>query len=508
MNVKYKIGDRVRLKTSSEYYPRQSDGKDGTITRWEDKNYEKNYPSGHDVNDDDDDSYYFGIDWDKDTSNCYRICDIEPAVSTVTRISIPEVDSYVKVTDPNWPGVMYVQVTRGFSMDRDGHLRGYGNLITFGKEVKFDSHVSIYCEHENRRFLPMTNREIVWMNYCLYVDNYISYDLWSPSSQHHLMIEVLDRYPNLKVGEKFGFVDGQEVKSIHPREWTVGSDYVYLARSGQGGAMVYKNGVWAARSKYMAGVDPYKEDDSEFISSSWCVACNTTSDDQDELRQWRFSPWCGKGYIDNTGYWTEDKPANKHLISYQTFLDKVYYPSKGMTPPVKQDKLNVNDIVQATNTYSNAAFRIGEVFKVYNIEGEHLSINIDRSERKEPAKYFKKIDLVGKKVEIMKYRLNAADVKEGDVLTIRNVHIDGNFSTNGGWFFPISFINDKSLLVLLDDQKVEKVKMQIHDTSSSTTHLPYLNIGTKEKRSTSFIEHVDEIRVTKKVSKKPKCLTI
>ena len=259
MNVKYKIGDRVRLKKSSKYYPYQSDGKDGTITGWK-GNYEKEYPSGHDVKDYDP-NFHFRIDWDNGGSNCYRICDIEPAVVTTTRIPISEVDSYVKVIDPNWEAAMYVQATRGFSIEGDGNLRGYGNIISFEKEVKLDTPVSIYYEKINRMFQQMTNREIVWMNYCLQVDNYISYDLWSPSTEHHLMIEVLDRYPNLKIGERFGFVDDQSVKSIHPRDWTVDSNYIYLASLGQGGAKVYENGKWAERSGYTAGVDPYKEDE-------------------------------------------------------------------------------------------------------------------------------------------------------------------------------------------------------------------------------------------------------
>lgn len=383
MNVKYKIGDRVRLKTSSQYYPHQSNGKDGTITEWNRDIYHQTYPSGHDINHPDD-THYFHIDWDNGNGNCYRIYDIEPAVSTVTRIPIPEVDMYIAVTDPNWPGVMYVQVTRGFSMESDNCLRGYGNLITFEKSVEFDSRVSIYSEQHNRRFLPMSNREIVWMNHCLSSHSYTSYDSWKPSADDLLKIEVLDRYPNLKVGEEFGFVAGQKVKSVHPRNWTIFyHDEIYLAVEGDGGAKVFENGIWADRSGYK----DVSKVDSEFNSSSWCVACTHTGDGQDELRQWRLSPWCGKGYIDNTGYWTEDKPLDKHLISYQTFLDKVYYPSKGIKPP------------------------------------------------------------------------------------------------------PSVVIKESAV-------------------TSSTTHLPYLNIGTKEKKSTSFIENVDEIRVTKKVSKKPKRLTI
>lgn len=183
-------------------------------------------------------------------------------------------------------------------------------------------------------FQQMNNREIVWMNYCLQVDNYISYDLWKPSDDDLLKIEVLDRYPNLKIGERFGFVDNQSVKSIHPRDWTVYPDSIYLALPGEGGAMVYKNGTWAERSGYRAVVDPYKEDEEEFKSSSWCVVCNPHAEGQQELKEWRGSRWEKGGYLDNTRWWTSDKPTNKHLISYQTFLEKVYYPSKGMKPPV------------------------------------------------------------------------------------------------------------------------------------------------------------------------------
>lgn len=333
MNVKYKIGDMVRLKKSSEYYPRQSDGKDGIIKSFEYEGYESKYPSDHNI-DCHDDTYYFRIYWDNGASNCYRICDIEPAAVTTTRIPIPEVDSYVKVIDPNFEGAMYVQVTRPFSMEYDNNLRGYGNLITFEKNVEFGSGVSIYCEKNSRMFQQMNNREIVWMNYCLHIYDYISYDLWKPSANDLLKIEVLDRYPNLKIGERFGFVDDQSVKLIHPRGWTVGSDYIYLAPSGAGGAKVFESGKWAERSEYMATIDPYKDDYSEFSSSSWCVACTKDSKDQNELRQWRSSPWYLEGYLDNTGCWTESKPKNKHLISYQTFLDKVYYPYKGMKPPV------------------------------------------------------------------------------------------------------------------------------------------------------------------------------
>lgn len=434
MNVKYKIGDRVRLKKSSEYYPEQSGGTDGTIISWEDDCYEDNYLDGHTVDYQTDDTFYFRIRWDNGKENCYRILDIEPSAIR-SGIRIPEVGEYIKVTDSDYPGVMYVQITKGFSMESDGHLRGQGNLITFEKKVISNSRVSIQ-NLDSRRFESMTNSEIVWMNTVLEKSLYISYESWNPSFNENLKIQVLDRYPNLKVGEKFGFEDGEEVKSIHPRKWTVGSDYVYLAPSGQGGAMVYKNGVWADRS----------------------------------------------GYID---------------------------PSKGVTPPVKENSFNVNDVVQATNTYSSAAFRIDEVFRVIDIEGEHIWIKIRGSNRKEPAKYFKKIDLIGKKVEIMRDGLYSAGVKEGDVLRIENIHSNGNLITNKGWVFPISIINDKNSLVLLDDQKVEKVKVQIHDTSSSTTHLPYLNIGTKEKKvKSSFIEDVGEIRVTKKVSKKSNRLTI
>lgn len=275
MNVKYKIGDRVRLKKSSEYYPYQSDGKDGVITEWSKGNYEEAYPNGHSINPDydDDNKYYFYIKWSNGRGNTYRICDIEPAVVTTTRIPIPEVDSYVKVIDPNWEAAMYVQATRGFSMEDDGNLRGYGNVITFKKEVKFDIPVSIYCEKMNRMFQQMTNREIVWMNYCLQVDNYISYDLWSPLTEHHLMIEVLDRYPNLKVGERFGFVDGRSVKSIHPRDWTIGSDYIHLAPQGEGGAIVFNRGKWAERSGYK---DPSKDMTAPVVIKESVVTSSTT----------------------------------------------------------------------------------------------------------------------------------------------------------------------------------------------------------------------------------------
>jgi hypothetical protein len=494
MNVKYKIGDRVRLKKSSEYYPRQSGGKDGTIKSFEYESYKSKYPSGHNIDYDNDDTHYFQIYWDNGNNKCYRICDIEPAV-VATRIPIPEVDSYVKVIDPNFEGTMYVQVTHGLSMESDERLRGYGNLINFSKEVKFVSSVSIYHEKENRRFQPMNNREIVWMNYCLKVDNYISYDLWKPSANDLLKIEVLDRYPNLKVGERFGFVDDQSVKSIHPRGWTVGSDYIYLAPSGAGGAKVFESGKWAERSRYMATIDPYKDDEEEFKSSSWCVICNPHAEGQKELREWRGSGWGREGYLDNTRWWTKDKPAKKHLISYQTFLDKVYYPYKGMKPPVKENSFNVNDIVQAVDTYGSAAFQIGEVFRVKNIEEEHIWIKIGESQRKEPAKYFKKIELIGKKIRIMKDDLHSADVKKDDVLIINLISDDCIIAD--GWAFPYSFINKHDKLVLVDDQKVQPIPVMV--TSSSTTHLPYLNIGTKEKR-TSFIEDVEPIKI--KMSKR------
>lgn len=486
MNVKYKIGDKVRLKTSSEFYPRQSDGTDGKIKSWNYNRYEEVYPNGHDINEKDD-SFYFSIGWENGITNTYRIRDIEPAIPIiVTRIPIPEVDSYVKVIDKNWEGVMYVQVTRGFSMDDDGNVRGYGNVITFDKEVKNDVHVSIYHEKENRRFQLMNNREIVWMNYCLHIDYYLSYDVWKPSSDDLLKIEVLDRYPSLKKGEKFGFVDGQEVKSVHPREWTIDSNCIYLAHTGDGGAKVYEKGEWADRLRYK---DPSKVD-PEFNSSSWCVACTKDGVGQDELREWRKAPWYKVGYIDNTGYWTNDKPGNKHLISYQTFLDKVYYPDKGETPKyIEEPPFKVNDIIEAIDGYGHAQYKIGDVFTVVGCNSTDVVISRHGYDMSVPCKFFRKINLVGMEVEVLRDNLQSAGVKKGEILKIKSASskdMCAESSKRGNWAFSIFQLNEKDGLRLIRDH-------------SLSTAIPCLKTSTTKKRE-SFIEDVEPIKI--KMSKR------
>ena len=504
MNVKYKIGDKVRLKKSSQYYPSQSDGTDGKIKSWNYNRYEEKYPNGHDVNEKDD-SFYFSIGWENGTTNTYRISDIEPVV---TSISIPEVDSYVKVIDPRWEGVMYVQVTRGFSMDDDGNVRGYGNVITFEKDVKNDAHVSIYHEKENRRFQLMNNREIVWMNYCLKNRSYTSYDSWNPSSDDLLKLEVLNRYPSLKKGEKFGFADGQEVKSVHPREWTIDSNCIYLAHTGDGGAKVYEKGEWADRLRYK---DPSKVD-PEFNSSSWCVACTKDGVGQDELREWRKAPWYKVGYIDNTGYWTNDKPGNKHLISYQTFLDKVYYPYKGETSKyiagvdpcrddsdvvVEEPPFKVDDIIEAIDKSPGVLYKVGNIFIVVGCNSTDVVISRDGYDISVPCEFFRKINLVGMEVEVLRDNLQSAGVKKGEILKIESAsskHMCAESSKRGNWAFSIFQLNEKDGLRLIRDH-------------SLSTAIPCLKTSTTKKRE-SFIEDVDEIRVTKTVSKKSKRLKI
>ena len=246
--IKYKIGDRVRLRKSSEYYPHQSDEEDGTITKWNEGGYEKNYPLGHSLNaDNNDELYYFIILWDNQYEDSYRICDIEP----VETIDLPLPDSYVKISDIEmFQGYYYIQLTSECYINENGNLFGEGMGVSWDDElidipVKF----TISTKNGKRNYQSMNSREIMWLNDRLRRKTSCKYSQYTPSEESQLKIEALDRYPNLKLGEKFGFTnyDNSVVKSVHPRDWSHYREELFLAPFGEGGAWVYKDGKWADR---------------------------------------------------------------------------------------------------------------------------------------------------------------------------------------------------------------------------------------------------------------------
>jgi hypothetical protein len=321
---RFNVGDIVKLREDSRYAS-QSDGKNGIINEIQDH------------------EYCYQITWDNGHSNRYRAIDVE-LVTSFTSL----VDKYIVVYDDD-DGEAYFQVVEDNCCFDD-----YGSRYVKVIGVNFDRVVAnrpvnvMICNGNKRSFTLMTSFEkIVWLNKILQKCAYVKYCDWISkiSKEDKLKVECLVRYPNLEVGEKFEInssTSDKVVREIHPRNWTIGvtssCDYtLYLAKDGEGGAKVYSNGKWAKRLTYRAGADPYIEeddDDSKFSSSSWCVACTINGEGQDELREWKGgSKWNHPGYIDNRGWWTQYKPENKHLISYQTFLDKVYYPFKGIKPP-------------------------------------------------------------------------------------------------------------------------------------------------------------------------------
>lgn len=68
------------------------------------------------------------------------------------------------------------------------------------------------------------------------------------------------------------------------------------------------------------------------LPETWCVACKHREKDTPELSDWRNRGWTGEGYIYSNKLWLE-KPCD-NIISYETFLEKVYKPWKALQSEV------------------------------------------------------------------------------------------------------------------------------------------------------------------------------
>lgn len=240
--IKFKIGDRVVLRKDSEY-AYQSNGKDGTITELEHGEYR------------------YRIRWDNGHSNCYRAIDIR-LVKDFTSL----VDKYIVVYDEEDGEAFYQVVEDNGCFDDDGsrYVKVIG--VDFNKVVR-TTLVNVMIDNGNERtygfLIPL---RIAWLNRVLTKSAYINFADWSEtmSEEDKLIIECLQRYPNLKIGESFGFVKDAIVKELHPRNWTVEcgySNFIYLAKSGEGGVNVYreiKDGKpeWAERTSVTLAPPP------------------------------------------------------------------------------------------------------------------------------------------------------------------------------------------------------------------------------------------------------------
>lgn len=239
--AKFKVGDRVVLKKDSAF-ARQSYGKDGIITELE-------YGE-----------FRYRITWDNGHSNIYRATDIE-LVTNFTSL----VDKYIVVYDEEDGEAFYQVVEDVGCFDDDGfrYVKVIG--VDFNKVVR-TTLVNVMIDNGNERTYGfLTPERIVWLNRILQNSNYVDYSDWKSTISHeeNLKIECLQRYPNLKVGEKFGFIAAADriVREIHPRNWTVilsfSYDYeIYLAKDGEGGAKVYSNKQWAERTSVTLAPPP------------------------------------------------------------------------------------------------------------------------------------------------------------------------------------------------------------------------------------------------------------
>ena len=235
--AKFKVGDRVVLKKDSAF-ARQSYGKDGIITELE-------YGE-----------FRYRITWDNGHSNIYRATDIE-LVTNFTSL----VDKYIVVYDEEDGEAFYQVVEDVGCFDDDGfrYVKVIG--VDFNKVVR-TTPVNVMIDNGNERTygFQITQR-IAWLNRVLTKSAYINFADWSEtmSEEDKLIIECLQRYPNLKVGEMFEVNDSTSddvVREIHPRNWTVitsvyDSYVIYLAKMGDGGAKVYSNRKWAKRIKFL-----------------------------------------------------------------------------------------------------------------------------------------------------------------------------------------------------------------------------------------------------------------
>lgn len=231
---KFNVGDRVKLREDSEY-AHQSDGQDGTIIELDGCS-----------------EYCYRITWGNGYSDSYRAIDIELVTGFISLV-----DKYIVVYDEEDGEAFYQVVEDVGCFDDDGsrYVKVIG--VDFNKVV-LTTPVNVMIDNGNERTygFQITQR-IAWLNRVLTKSAYINFADWSEtmSEEDKLIIKCLQRYPNLKVGEKFGFSNYHDsiVKELHPRNWTVtpttdGDCEIYLAKCGEGGAKVYSNKQWAERT--------------------------------------------------------------------------------------------------------------------------------------------------------------------------------------------------------------------------------------------------------------------
>lgn len=244
---KFNVGDIVELREDSEY-AHQSDGQHGTII----------YLNGRDEDGSDDD-YSYQIRWGNGHSNCYRAIDIR-----LVKAFESLVDKYIMVTDME-DGDAYLQVISDGEFDDDGNQYARVVGVDFVKTVHTTPINFMIKNNYERAYCFLIPQRVAWLNRVLTKSAYINFADWSEtmSEEDKLIIECLQRYPNLKVGEKFevdSFCD-QEVREIHPRNWTIVEDNIYLAKFGEGGAHVYKKTKddkieWAERTSVKLAPPP------------------------------------------------------------------------------------------------------------------------------------------------------------------------------------------------------------------------------------------------------------
>lgn len=248
------IGDRVKLKEDSQYV-RQSKDTIGTII---------------DVRSDRD--YLYQVKWGNGHVNVYKPIDLE-----ILQKHYSLVDKYIVVYDNEESREAYLQVIEDNAVyDEDGSRFVKAIGLDFEGEILKNSPISFMIDDDSdndRTYGLMANEKIIWLNHILQKGEYFDFHefIRSMSEENKLKLECLRRYPNLKIGKKFGFKNYHDsvVKELHPRNWTVnlltnGNYEVFLAKFGQSGAKVYQGGKWAERTPSVTSVSVVHRDEIEF----------------------------------------------------------------------------------------------------------------------------------------------------------------------------------------------------------------------------------------------------
>jgi hypothetical protein len=201
--------------------------------------------------------------------------------------------------------------------------------------------------------------------------------------ENTLKQQAVERFGFISKDDKFTIFDedcDKTIKEENPDNWTIFDNSLYLANFGNGGLCIYKDGIWSERAS---------------LPKNWTVKCKRNKENQHELVEWRKKAsdykfdWNYEGWLDETGYWSDDPLKNKGIITYDQFLKCVYYPWKSSKSSIQvssiekewKPKFKIGDRVQVVSEshgWGNVEYGdIGVVVYVPTIKDHTYSVNFD-----------------------------------------------------------------------------------------------------------------------------------